>query len=295
MQLGAILEVAIGMIFVWLVLSIGTMQIQEWLESILAWRSKFLEQAVRGMLEDERMSDAFFDHPAIRALYRKTGVNKMPARIPPERFSRVILEVFVNAGKSPDELPAGSWSISKIKTNLKGFQKSNPSLAQKLGYILKGIDDKAAKLDEKLAEWHREFENWYNDTMNQISAEYKRFAQLMAFLIGLVISVSLNVDSIQIARELWQEPTVRAVIVAQAQAQVEAGSPPAGFQETINSLIFPIGWYSGTIPQTPWDWAVKSFGFLLSGAAAAQGAPFWFDALRKLIDFRPQPAQVSKS
>jgi hypothetical protein len=294
MQFGAVLEIAIGLIFIWLVLSIGVMQIQEWLENILAWRSKFLEQAVRGMLEDKHMGDDFFNHPAIKALYRKTGVNKMPARIPPERFSKVILDVFVNSGKPPDELPAGSWSISKMQANLKAMQKSSPALAQKLGYIFTGIDDKAAKLDEKLSEWHRGFENWYNDTMSQVSAEYKKFAQLMAFLIGLAISVSLNVDSIQIARELWQEPTVRAVIVAQAQARVEAGGPATDFQESINSLVLPIGWQRETIPQNAWEWFIKSLGFLLSGAAAAQGAPFWFDALRKLVDFKTQPAQESK-
>jgi hypothetical protein len=42
------------------------------------------------------------------------------------------------------------------------------------------------------------------------------------------------------------------------------------------------------------EWLVKLFGFFLSGAAVAQGAPFWFDALKKLVELRSQPTQESK-
>jgi hypothetical protein len=33
-------------------------------------------------------------------------------------------------------------------------------------------------------------------------------------------------------------------------------------------------------------WALKIFGILITGIAAAQGAPFWFDVLKKLINIR---------
>jgi hypothetical protein len=39
-----------------------------------------------------------------------------------------------------------------------------------------------------------------------------------------------------------------------------------------------------------WGMLVKLFGYLLSGAAAAQGAPFWFDVLRKMVGSKPQPS-----
>ena len=37
--LEAILDVAIGMVFVWLILSVATMSIQEWIASYLKWRA----------------------------------------------------------------------------------------------------------------------------------------------------------------------------------------------------------------------------------------------------------------
>ncbi|MCK6539051.1 MAG: hypothetical protein L6Q26_03245 [Anaerolineales bacterium] len=294
MQLDAVIQVAIGLIFVWLVLSIGVMQAQEWVENLFTWRSQYLEQAVRDMLDDPKMSDKFFQHPSIQALYRRSGLNKMPPWIPSQRFAKVMLDLFANAGKSPEELPEGEWSLSKMQENLKSVQQNNPGLARKFGYILQGVGDKTANLDEKLSKWYAGMEDWYNDTMNMVSLEYKKFSQRLAFLIGLLIAVLLNVDSVFIATELWQQPTARAVIVAQAQAQVEAGAPPTDFSQAIESLPFPVGWRADSLPSDFQGWAIKAFGFLLSGLAAAQGAPFWFDALRKLVGFRSRAEQEAK-
>ena len=43
MELSTVLSVAIGLIFVWLVLSLAVMNIEEWIVSKLNWRSKMLE------------------------------------------------------------------------------------------------------------------------------------------------------------------------------------------------------------------------------------------------------------
>ena len=44
MNLGAIVEVAIGLIFVWIVLSLTTIQIQEWINTRLDKRAKDMEE-----------------------------------------------------------------------------------------------------------------------------------------------------------------------------------------------------------------------------------------------------------
>lgn len=293
MQLDAILEVTIGLVLTWLVISIGVMQVQEWMENWLSWRSQYLERAVRGMLEDETMSAQFFTHPSIKALYRKSGKNIMPPSIPPERFAKVILDIFVNAGKPVDQMPEGQWSIEKMQHQLKEMQKTHPELALKLGYIFKGIDDTSEALEKKLAEWHKGIEDWFNDAMSMVSMEYRKNAQKWAFLIGLFIAALLNVDTINIATQLWREPLLRETIVAQAEAQVAAGI--TDYQSVVADLQLPVGWNAKSTPVDLSGWLLKAFGLVLSGAAAAQGAPFWFDALRKLVGFKSQSSQKSKS
>jgi hypothetical protein len=161
--------------------------------------------------------------------------------------------------------------------------------------------------------------------MTQASSTYKLHAQKWALIIGFVIAVSLNVDTIYIAQKLWQEPTARAVIVAQAQAQVQSETPPENISfSTAKSLNFPAGWTTTELETTTcsqpdmidyqivirsagkclsvtslpalnngWGMLVKLFGYLLTALAAAQGAPFWFDLLRKLVGIK-QPAATGE-
>jgi hypothetical protein len=84
---------------------------------------------------------------------------------------------------------------------------------------------------------------------------------------------------------------LRASLVAAAEnlTAVPQPSPDAlATVETImgqiNALGIPIGW--STLPRDPVGWALKGLGLLISTAAIAQGAPFWFDLLGKLINVR---------
>ena len=63
--LEAILEVAIGMIFMWLVLSIATMSIQEWIATYLKWRAKDLETAVQRLLGNAVWAEKLYEHPLV--------------------------------------------------------------------------------------------------------------------------------------------------------------------------------------------------------------------------------------
>jgi len=94
--LEAILDVAIGMIFMWLVLSIATMSIQEWIASYLKWRAKDLEIAVQRLLGNEVWAEKLYEHPLIRALSKKTG--KRPSYMPANKFALALYDVVMSAG-----------------------------------------------------------------------------------------------------------------------------------------------------------------------------------------------------
>jgi len=94
--LEAILEVAIGMIFMWLVLSIATMSVQEWVASYLKWRSKDLETAVQRLLGDKTWAEQLYKHPLIASLSRKIGTK--PSYIPANKFALALLDIVQTAG-----------------------------------------------------------------------------------------------------------------------------------------------------------------------------------------------------
>lgn len=80
MNLGPIVDMAIGLIFVWIVLSLGTIQIQEWINTALDKRARDMEAAIHEMLANPNLKAQFYDHPVIRGLTAKK--RRWPSTVP---------------------------------------------------------------------------------------------------------------------------------------------------------------------------------------------------------------------
>jgi len=164
-------------------------------------------------------------------------------------------------------------------------------------------------------------EAWYDEQMGRVSGWYRRWAQWRLLLLGLLLALVVNVDSLQLARALFRDQPVRTAVVAQALSA--QGCPAAGQARTdcldsqrsvLQKLSLPLGWdlaqsggscraYTGTTcgwhvaRWVPFYWhaatshgargvLLKLVGWLLTGLAVSLGAPFWFDALGKLGSLR---------
>lgn len=94
MYLDAMIEVGIGLIFSWLVLSIATMQLQEWVSSLFSWRAELLEDSLKRMLQNDQLVADFYKHPIIASLSRP---GRKPSYIPSDRFSQSLYDVLFNS------------------------------------------------------------------------------------------------------------------------------------------------------------------------------------------------------
>ena len=111
MNLGAIVEVAIGLIFVWIVLSLTIIQIQEWINIKLDKRARDMEEAIHEMLANPNLKAQFYDHPVIRGLTSKK--RKEPSRIPSWFYRYPILRGFTKEiRKLPSYIPAQQFSLA---------------------------------------------------------------------------------------------------------------------------------------------------------------------------------------
>ena len=111
MNLGPIAEVAIGIIFVWIVLSLTTIQIQEWISTQLDKRARDMEDAIHEMLANPNLKAQFYDHPVIRGLTAKK--RKEPSRIPPWFYRYPILRGFTKEKrKLPSYIPSQQFALA---------------------------------------------------------------------------------------------------------------------------------------------------------------------------------------
>lgn len=333
MYLDGILEVAIGLVMTWLILSVANMHIQDWLSKVFNWRAQFLENTLRDMLKNDSLVNMFYQSPAIRDLCRvKNGKIQKPAYVTASRFSAALMDIVMNAGQPAGETAMATGpSLAKLRSNIQQLKSENPSLGRTLDHIFPNLDQDEVSLDEKIALYRTNSETWFNGVMDQLSSWYKEHASRWALIIGMVLAVLFNIDTVQMADQLWREPTVRQAIVATAQNNQASQTSPGVESLTqvpsvVNSLAIPVGWttvpaanqnmcnwppqpenhpaiWSGSacrelinLPAVGdiWGWVTKIFGILLSGLAASAGAPFWFDILRKLLNLR-NPASADTS
>lgn len=438
MYLQEILEVAIGLVFMWLVLSVAAMSISEWIGNVLQSRSKSLETRVLQMLGSKQMTTQLYNHPLIASLYRpaaKPGQKpRLPSYIPSSKFTLALFDILTKAGlevspiknmtsqvelqlaamENPDlrklaqqdwnavletskkviASPLGETAIDSLKAQIQAYgekypevqpaledtlpqveayfqqfleeqsrsasagaesqqamrqlrlgllavEGSSPSLRDSVSTILRTAETYALQGEQSIATARVGVETWFNDSMDRLSGNYKRDAQFMAFLVGFVIALVLNVDSIYVATSLWREPTLRQAIIAGASSytnpnQAAPGANPPSttnassvmqsiplLQQQLQALNIPFGWSTAAfntggkpcslvpfVANTAWGipsrtsqglpickgisnlpvdvtgWLGKLLGFVITAAATAQGAPFWFDLLKKMINVR---------
>ena len=290
-NLDAILEIAIGLILTWLILSVATAEMQDIIGSLFNKRAKFLEASILDMFRGETaFVDEFYKHPAIKALYKKSfgGKLKKPDYIPNAVFAEAAFGVFVNLGVDEKNLQDGDVSVAKILRQVEEINKRNPDLGYFVRKIMpdfEGVEtiSKLRQAETKAVELKVNAEDWFDTAMTRASYLYKDKAKLAAFLIGFGFAITFNIDSIHITQELWREPTLRQSLVAQAQNVDETTGPASviELEEYYEDLKIPVGWE--VMPADTKGWLIKALGLLISGLAAMQGAPFWFDLLKKFL------------
>ena len=112
MNLGAIVEVAIGIIFVWTMLSLAIVQIQEWITTMLDKRAKDMEAAIHEMLANPNLRSQFYDHPVVRGLTSRKKRRK-PSRVPAWLYNAPLIRGFTQEKRRlPSYIPSQQFSLA---------------------------------------------------------------------------------------------------------------------------------------------------------------------------------------
>lgn len=239
MALLGILETAIGLAFIYLLLSMLCSGINEWLAHKLGRRGKCLRVGLQQMLPDRWTYLRLLAHPAVASMYRDVkGRLRHPAYIPSATFVTALLDVVVTKaedirrraieqakeeamrrGVAPD--PAA------LDPTVSGIAHAARICAQNgfpVGRSIEAILERDPSPDKA----RLQIAAWYDGAMQRVSGWYKRAARFQLFLIGLAAAVVLNVDSLAIGAQLLHADTLRAVLVADAGRMAAEGAPAAG-------------------------------------------------------------------
>lgn len=341
-----VLEVAIGMVFVFLLVSLVCSGISDRISDLLKWRASDLEKGIRDLLLDgnQELLYKLYNSPLIQSLATikndkvpspstkaalaqgdaKQGEpvpKNFPISIPARTFVLALFDAFV-----PKEA-GGVTEVTDLRNAIQTKMSDSIVKTQLLALV--------TGADEKIEASRKNVEQWFNAAEAQMTKMYKENMWKISFFIGLGVSVFLNADTTAIAGNLWHDPTLRAAVVAQAtqyatSKEITATNAISQTVAQINSLNLPIGWQvnrdskkfiqclvpanwigfdwcfgptdwvdwvpsaNATVssanvaatPSFPWfsSFVLKVIGWFVTAFAGAQGAPFWFDILRKLTE-----------
>jgi hypothetical protein len=315
------LDIAIGAVFIFLLLSIFATTVNEIIFSFLNMRGRELLRGIATLLSDVQKTGLvteIYNHGQVFGLFegnfdpRKPG--KLPSYIPSRNFALALLDAVaqpfseVSIVQAAAAAPAGAPAVTAQEAIVltQAFKDAaskwaNDGATEKVGKALVSMIAMAGNDALKL---QKSVEDWYNSGMDRVSGWYKYKTQWMLFAIGLVIAVATNADTIHIVKQLSQDSTLRASIVAAAESAKEPlvnqglstqGRIDAAKQSLsdINNVGVPLGWHRG-------DWSAAHapnlvLGWLLTAIAVSLGAPFWFDILNKIMVVRSTVKPREKS
>ncbi|MCP9447653.1 MAG: hypothetical protein NNA22_08800 [Nitrospira sp.] len=293
------LEIALSLSLIYLQLSLVCSVLNEWMAGFLNMRAKNLWEGVRNLLYDAEgsgLARQLYDHPLVKHLGR---AGRLPSYIPSRVFAMALFDVV-----APLEESSKTQTLTAVRASVAAL--SNEPVKRVLLNLIDEAGDDLKRARENV-------ERWYDDAMDRVSGWYKKRAQSLIFVWALAVTLAVNADTILIVNTLTHDATMRASLVAIAEAKAKEALPPDAQQTAelieqmsaeTKKLGFPIGWtrepgLPTSFPEEVGAWALKVVGLFLTTGAVSLGAPFWFDVLNKLVNIRsvgkkPERSQQQK-
>lgn len=306
-----LLDIGIGLMFVYLSLSLIVTAAAELLNSLVNIRAQHLRRGIELLLDDRRLAKAFYAHPLISGLttrrrwLRYGGREGGPSYIPREIFVAVLQDVL--AEKYPN---VARSDLAALIAAL----PANNSMERSISALM-------ASAQTAVADAQAATGRWFDDAMERVSGNTKRFSQMATLGIGLILAVGLDVSTIELFRTLARDEVQRTAYREAAMAAVARGTPatnaclterkareaytaaPAADRPVLDVKIAAECLDEVTrtalsdLPGVTLGWQRDPFadvltgvravlGWILTALALSLGAPFWFDLLSKVVRIR---------
>lgn len=302
----AVLDIAISLIFVYITLSLICMTITEAVTRILSSRKSVFEKTIGNVLKNFTGADdaisLFMERLQLYygAEYKDTEWRnkkdlkiKSFSNIPTQTIAAVMLDVINHYNKG-----------SKTETTTLARLVGNLSIPAKKG---------KSNLEEMKSNMVSKVEDWAAPLMDKIAETYKKNAERYAMIVAIIIVSFNNADTISMTAKIKQDNFSRAVLTKPAEElaskllskeNVNEAKNINNAEEVITQNLGII--QDSSLPFGPESWRDdlekigqgkniidiffrvfnKISGLIATIALVSLGAPFWLNALTKIVDYK---------
>jgi hypothetical protein len=308
MSYNAALDIAIGLVLMYLVLSLMGTVVNEYISTICKLRATTLRDALKQVLDNRVLHADFYNHGLIASANAATGDHV--SYLSGQTFASALLGSLDPTKALPDFAQIKSAVQNMPDCNIRDVLLAHITLA----------NNDLTTLRDGLA-------TYFDGAMDRVTGIYKRYLKWISFGVGLFLVVALNADTIAAATALWKDSSLRSQMVENARALVDQKNKPppdakqggAGASDPqkkdasspldldpdqlakklddleTNIRPLPIGWPDQDMKKrlrsahgcsAAFLYLMKILGLLMSALAVSLGAPFWFDTLSKFMNVR---------
>lgn len=285
MSVSTILEICIGLVLIYYILGLIVSVVTSWFTKGLQIRANDLEDYLKDLFHNEAKLNDIMDYPLITALkpIRLTPIVGLitgrtteykTEKIPPATFLQAFIGQAIDSNLNIDDLKKAVVSVTNTLPD-------ESQLKQDLNQLVEDAGTNATQLLDTL-------ESWFDGVMQKASEIYTAHARRIVITLALVITLVTGADSIDIAKQLWDQPNLRAVAAAKA-VEIAEGSE---LEPDIKILITTLDdleleyhndwWNTRNTADSPYAIPLKVLGLAITWAAVAQGSSFWYDLMKKI-------------
>ncbi|MEW5941939.1 MAG: hypothetical protein AB1750_19925 [Chloroflexota bacterium] len=294
MSFSQVLEVAIGLVLVYYLLGSIVSWTTKMILELQETRGKTLETYLQKIAGDKTVD--LTQLPQIKALQPiryKNALGVFGANTEAKKVEKIPVSTLVDAFFDITGL------TGRPEVDASGLKEAIGALPDSEGKtaMLKWIDQGVTNINEL----RNRTNAYFAGLLDQAAQKFKANARSFVILLSIGLTLFLGTDSIQLAKDLWNNAEIRMVTAAQADALVQQGGAELDVDQIIEELsklsIIKFGWWSleGALPEdsSAGEWAsfifFKLVGLGLTAAAVSQGSSFWYDFLKKLTS-PPKPS-----
>jgi hypothetical protein len=266
------LDVFIGLVTIYIVLALTVSALTELLTRVIGLRSIGLKSGIRSILQD----------PTAKGLESETK----------KFWNSGIIKSATDGDSSPNSLDALTFATATLATTgmhlplnsdqAKAMIAKAPINAH-LKDVLNDLSDRAAYRGTTL---HDELAQHFDATMEKVGRWYKNWAQGIAFVLAIVVTVYVNANTLDLLHQLTAHPEARLALATLQSSLAEADEDHGDVVRNVKAVeaIITKDALAGTLtwPHQNGERFRLIVGLLITILAVSQGAPFWFDVLSRI-------------
>jgi hypothetical protein len=217
--LPGVLEVIIGLVFIYFLVSVLCSGLNEMVAHHVGRRGEFLREGMINLVRDRWIYLRIINHPLVSSLYRDVpGKPRTPAYVPAGNFSNALIDIMLlkAAQLDPTFQPGAHerWTVDQLRKAAMLCKAGGYSIGDALLPLIDSAQNDVAAARKNI-------EAWFDGGMQRVSGWYKKTAQRILLVLGFIVAVAFNVDTLQIATQLSQSAELRKSLADAASQVVE--------------------------------------------------------------------------